>query len=150
MPDFDTRTRQVPDEPNRHRSLSIASRVRNRLIAVRLRNLLIGGGILLYVVVAVPIGLIGYSYSGLAPETVTCDEFMLGKVGDCNAPTEGDLVEVCKADSRVEVESLARCRVAPSNFLDWMKTRIWMAFPQPERVLVHGRWTMWDMTQVKK
>jgi hypothetical protein len=113
MPDFDTRTRQAPDEPNRPRSLSIASRVRNRLIAVRLRTLLIGGGILLYVVVALPVGLLGYSYSGRAPKTVACDELALGKLGDCSAPTEGDTVEVCKADSRAEVESLARCRLAP-------------------------------------
>jgi hypothetical protein len=34
MPDFDTRTRQEPDEPNQPRSLSIADRVGNRQIAI--------------------------------------------------------------------------------------------------------------------
>ena len=60
MPDFDTRTRQEPNQPNRPRSLSIASRVRNLLIAMRLRTLLIGGGILLFVVVAIPVWLLNY------------------------------------------------------------------------------------------
>ena len=34
MPDFDTRTRQEPDEPNQPRSLSMAARVGNRLIPI--------------------------------------------------------------------------------------------------------------------
>ena len=116
MPDFDTRTRQAPDEPNRPRSLSIASRVRNRLIAVRLHSLLIGGGILLFEVVAVTVGLIGYSYSGLAPGTVTCAEFELGKLGHCSAAGPGETVEVCKAASRNEVNDYnTPCRKAPSD-----------------------------------
>jgi hypothetical protein len=116
MPDFDTRTRQEPDEPNGPRNPSIVSRVRDLLIAMRLRTLLIGGGVFLFVVVAIPVGLLIYPYSGLAPGTVTCDQFTLGKMGHCNAPTEGDTVEVCKADSRGEVvPELGRtpCRVPP-------------------------------------
>jgi hypothetical protein len=115
MPDFDTRTRQEPNQPNRPRSLSTASRVRNLLIAMRLRTLLIGGGILLFVVVAVPVGLLIYSSSGLAQETVTCDEFELGKLGECSAPGEGETVEVCKAESRAEVYDGTPCRKAPSD-----------------------------------
>jgi hypothetical protein len=113
MPEFDTRTRREPDEPNGPRSLSIASRVRNLLIAMRLRTLLIGGGIMFSVVVVLTVGLLIYPYSGLARETVSCDELSLGKLGDCSAPTEGDTVEVCKADRRAKVESLARCRLPP-------------------------------------
>jgi hypothetical protein len=53
MPDFDTRGPQEPDEPNGLRSRSLTDRVRNSLIANRLRTLLIGGGVLLFAVVAV-------------------------------------------------------------------------------------------------
>jgi hypothetical protein len=115
MPDFDTRTRQEPDEPDGPRNPSIVSGVRALLIAMRLRTLLIGGGVLLFVVVAVPVGLIGYSYSGLAPGTVTCDEFELGKLGHCYAPGTWDTVEVCKAASRNEVNDYTPCRKAPSD-----------------------------------
>ena len=115
MPDFDTRQPQESDEPNGLRSRSLTNGVRNSLIANRLRNLLIGGGILLFAVVAVPFGLIGYSYSGMAPGTVTCDEFELGKLGHCYAPGTGDTVEVCKAASRNEVNDYTPCRKAPSD-----------------------------------
>ncbi len=115
MPDFDTQTRQEPNEPNRPRSLSIAGRVRILLIAMRLRTLLIGGGILLFVVVAVPVGLLIYSSSGLATETVTCEQWMLGKTGECFAPGEGTTVEVCKAGGRHLVDSNTPCRQPPSS-----------------------------------
>ena len=70
----------------------------------------------MFVVVAVPVGLIGYSYSGLAPGTVNCDEFELGKLGECSAPGEGETVEVCKAASRNEVvNGYTPCRKAPSD-----------------------------------
>jgi hypothetical protein len=101
MPDFDTRTRQEPNQPNRPRSLSIASRVRN-------------GGILLFVVVAVPVGVLIYSSSGLAAETVTCDQWLLGKTGECFSPgASGVVVEACKADSRAEVYDGTPCMVPP-------------------------------------
>jgi hypothetical protein len=116
MPDFDTRTRQEQNQPNRPRSLSIASRVRNLLIAMRLRTLLFGGGILLFVVVAVPVGVLIYSSSGLAAETVTCDQWLLGKTGECSSPgASGGVVEVCKADSRAEVYNGTPCREPPSS-----------------------------------
>jgi hypothetical protein len=103
MPDFDTRTRQEPNQPNRPRSLSIASRVRN-------------GGILLFVVVAVPVGVLIYSSSGLAAETVTCDQWLLGKTGECSSPgASGVVVEACKADSRAEVYSGTPCREPPPS-----------------------------------
>jgi Tol biopolymer transport system component len=50
MPNFDTRTPQEPDEPNELRSRSLTNRVRNPLIATRLRTLLVGGGVLWFVV----------------------------------------------------------------------------------------------------
>jgi hypothetical protein len=82
MPDFDARKPQERNDPNRVRIQScanklrtlliatrprivlIANRVRNALIENRLRTLLIGGGILL-LVVAVPVGLLMYSSSGM-------------------------------------------------------------------------------------
>ena len=116
MPDFDTRTRQEPNQPNRPRTLSIASRVRNLLIAMRLRTLLFGGGILLFVVVAVPVGALIYSSSGLAAETVTCDQWLLGKTGECSSPrASGVVVEACKADSRAEVYDGTPCREPPPS-----------------------------------
>jgi len=81
MPDFDTRKPQGSDEPNspriqsianrlsslltasKPRLLSMASTVRDSLIANRLRSLLIGG-VLLFVIAAVPVGLLLYSVSG--------------------------------------------------------------------------------------
>src|SRR5215210_7366988 len=53
MPDFDTRKPQEPNEPSRHRIALIADKLRSSLMANRLRAFLIGGGILLFVVVAV-------------------------------------------------------------------------------------------------
>ena len=115
MPDFDTRTPQEPNEPNRLPIMSIANRVRNLLIATRLRTLLIGGGTLLFVVVAVPVGLLIYSSIVLATETVTCDQWMLGKTGECFAPGEGVTAEVCKAEGRHLVDSNTLCRQPPSS-----------------------------------
>jgi hypothetical protein len=70
MPEFNTRKPQRPNEPNKLRSPVIASKLRSLVIATRLRALLIGGGILLFVVVAVPVGLLLYSF-GAHPEQVT-------------------------------------------------------------------------------
>ena len=115
MPDFDTQKPQESDEPNGLRSRSLTNRVRNSLIANRLRTLLIGGGVLMFVVVAVPVGLLIYPYSGLAPETVPCDQFILGKMGVCVVASDGYTEEVCKADSRAEVDDATPCRVPPSS-----------------------------------
>ena len=71
--DFDTQKPQVPNEPNKLRTLLsaisprialIANRTRNLLNANKLRTLLIGGGTLLFVVVAVLVGLRIYSSGG--------------------------------------------------------------------------------------
>jgi|SRR5215217_7745675 len=53
MPDFDTRKPQEPNEPSRQRIALIADKLRSSLTVNRLRAFLIGGGILLFVVVAV-------------------------------------------------------------------------------------------------
>jgi len=50
------------------RFVSIAKKVRSLLVANRLRTLLIGGGILLLVVAAVPVGLLIYSSSGMGDQ----------------------------------------------------------------------------------
>jgi hypothetical protein len=88
MPDFDTRKPQEPDEPSRHRIASTADTLRALLVAARsrvpsianrvrslwsvttLRALLIGGGILFLVAVAVPIGLLIYPYGGKGNQQV--------------------------------------------------------------------------------
>jgi hypothetical protein len=70
MPDFNTQKPQKPNEPNKLRIPVIASKFCSLLIATRLRPLLIGGGILLFVAVAVPVGLLLYSFGG-HPEQVT-------------------------------------------------------------------------------
>jgi len=64
MPDFDTRQPQESDEPNGLRGRSLTNRVRNSLIANRLRTLLIGGGITLFVGVGISVGLVMYSFGG--------------------------------------------------------------------------------------
>jgi len=82
VPDFDTRTPREPDEPSRHRVasiveklrallivarsrvLSIANRLRSLLSTTTLRTLLIGGGVLLFVIAAAPLGLLIYSVIG--------------------------------------------------------------------------------------
>src|SRR5829696_1954116 len=64
MPDFDTRQPQESDEPNGLRGRSLTNRVRNSLIANRLRTLLIGGGITLFVGVGIFVGLVMYSFGG--------------------------------------------------------------------------------------
>ena len=90
MPDFDTRKQQEPNEPSRHRialimdklrNLSIASKrrillmaraLRDSLMVNRLRTLLIGG-ILLFVAVAIPVGLLIYSSGGAGDQQATPD-----------------------------------------------------------------------------
>jgi hypothetical protein len=63
-------------------------------------------------VVGVPIGLRIYDTTWLGvwlgAETVTCDTFMLGKVGSCSPP-DSTSYEICKADSRDEVDSDTPC-----------------------------------------
>jgi hypothetical protein len=71
MPNFDTRGPRDSSEAN------------------TLRILLICGGILSFVLVAIPVGLLLYSSSGLAAGTVTCEEWRLGKTGYCVAPQQG-------------------------------------------------------------
>jgi dipeptidyl aminopeptidase/acylaminoacyl peptidase len=61
--DFDTRKPREPNEPNNLRIPVIASNLRNLLVANRPRAFLIGGGILLFVVVAVSV-LAGRYYYG--------------------------------------------------------------------------------------
>lgn len=74
MPDFDTRTPQEPSEPDgvriqgvasNLRDLSSVSRLRNLLVASRPRAFLIGGGILLFIVVAVSMLAGRYYYGSL-------------------------------------------------------------------------------------
>jgi Tol biopolymer transport system component len=69
MPDFDTRTPQEPNEPSgqrivsdahSRRILSIADRFRSLLVANRLRSAWIGVGVLFFVIVVVPGGLLIY------------------------------------------------------------------------------------------
>jgi WD40-like Beta Propeller Repeat len=91
MPDFDTRTPQEPNEPHRHRIASIAGKLRALLVAARsrvpsianrvrsllsattLRALLIGGGVLFFVAVAVPVGLLIYPSGGKGNQQVAED-----------------------------------------------------------------------------
>jgi hypothetical protein len=139
--DFDTRTPQEPNEPNKLRTLLIATRsrmalitnrvrnhliasrivlitnrVRNHLIAHKRRILVIGGGFLL-LVVGVPIGLRIYDTTWLGAETVTCDTFTLGKVGSCSPP-DSTSYEICKADSREEVDDDTPCKSYPLHSSD--------------------------------
>src|SRR3712207_2612065 len=63
MPDFDTRRPQGQNVPNEPRRIGlVANKLRSALMASRLRALLIGGGLLLFVV-AVPVGLLTYAFS---------------------------------------------------------------------------------------
>jgi Tol biopolymer transport system component len=64
MTDFDTQKPHEPNEPNGLGSRSLTNRVRNSLIATRLRTQLIGGGILLFAMVAGTV-LAGRYYSGI-------------------------------------------------------------------------------------
>jgi hypothetical protein len=124
MPDFDTKTPQEPNEPNKLRThwnatkgriALIATRVRNLVIANRLRTSLIGGALLL-LALALPIGLLIYSYSKGQPDpvgtpvgTVTCDRSYLVGARSCIAPrTKGDSV-LCRARSRAQVEDEVYC-----------------------------------------
>jgi hypothetical protein len=113
MPDFDTQRPQEPNEPNRlrvgmmatkHRILLVANRLRSRLLANRFVSLL---GIVNFLGVVATVALFFF----LFPETVTCDQWKLeGKRHVCHAPEQGDTVEVCKANSRDEVDGDTPCR----------------------------------------
>jgi Tol biopolymer transport system component len=99
MPDFDTRTPQKPNEPSRHRTASIADKLRALLVAARsrvpsianrvrsllsattLRALLIGGGILFFVAIAVPVGLLIYPSGGRGDQQVA-EVHSSGGIGD--------------------------------------------------------------------
>jgi hypothetical protein len=67
MPDFDTRRPQEQNVPNEPRIGLVANKLRTAFMATRLRALLIGGGILLFVV-ALPVGLLIYSPSWLGDQ----------------------------------------------------------------------------------
>jgi hypothetical protein len=80
MPDFNTRKPREPNEPNKHRIPVIASNLRNLLSVSKLRNLLvanrpraflIGGGILLFGVVLISVGLLILSYNLGCTSTLT-------------------------------------------------------------------------------
>ena len=67
MPDFDTRRPQEQNVPNEPGIGMVANKLRSALMASRLRALLMGGGILLFVV-ALPVGLLIYSPSWLGAQ----------------------------------------------------------------------------------
>jgi Tol biopolymer transport system component len=67
MPDFDTRRPQEQNVPNEPGIGMVANKLRSALMATRLRALLMGGGILLFVV-ALPVGLLIYSPSWLGAQ----------------------------------------------------------------------------------
>ena len=108
MPDFDTRKPRGHNEPNRVRIQVVANKLRTVLIATRprLRTLLVGGGVFLFVIVAVPAGLLMYSSGG--PTTggdqpqvvneVTCGTDYLHKTGECHPPSPGEEVEICEPE----------------------------------------------------
>lgn len=103
MPDFDTRRPQKSNDPDkvrisllanklralliatRPRIQLIANRFRSLLIANRLRTLLISGGVLLFVVAAIPVGLLVYSSSGMGEQ-----QKGLGKEGRGDMYASGD------------------------------------------------------------
>jgi WD40-like Beta Propeller Repeat len=67
MPDFDTRRPQEQNVPNEPGIGMVANNLRSALMASRLRALLMGGGILLFVV-ALPVGVLIYSPSWLGAQ----------------------------------------------------------------------------------
>jgi Tol biopolymer transport system component len=67
MPDFDTRRPQEQNVPNEPGIGMVANKLRSALMASRLRALLMGGGILLFVV-ALPVGVLIYSPSWLGAQ----------------------------------------------------------------------------------
>ena len=99
MPDFDTRKPQEPDGPRRHRIAStanklrallvgarsrvpsIANRVRSLWSATTLRALLVGGGVLFFVAVAVAVGLLIYPSGGKGNQQVA-EDHSSGGIGD--------------------------------------------------------------------
>jgi hypothetical protein len=108
---------------SKHRILLVSNKLRTLLVANKVRTLLIGGGIILFVGVALPLGWLIYSSNRMAdkqeahrPETVTCDAGYLSGAHACIAPT-GDLGDsstiVCEAESRALVGQQGYCQVAP-------------------------------------
>jgi TolB protein len=67
MPDFDTRRPQEQNVPNEPGIGMVANKLRSALMASRLRALLMGGGIPLFVV-AIPVGVLIYSPSWLGAQ----------------------------------------------------------------------------------
>ena len=111
MPDFDTHKLQDPNEANKGRPGLMATKLKSSLMADKLLSLLMVVAVvafLLFMAKAIPMAQRIYAFS--FPETVTCDQWMLGKAGVCHAPEEGDTVEVCKADSRDKVDDETSCR----------------------------------------
>ena len=119
MPDFNA---QGPQEPN-----TLNSRLRTVLVANWVRIVLVSLGLFFFVMVVVPGGLLIYEYSGIGdkqpaeqqdeflfPETVTCSNLYLDwierKRPVCHAPKWDHPVQVCKADSRDEVNGQTPCR----------------------------------------
>jgi hypothetical protein len=92
------------------RMLLLANRLRGLLPAYRLRTLLISGAILLFVVLAAPVGLLIYSSSKPdeqppeQPETVVCDMKNFQAVGTCMDPYYKTVsVVVCELNSKGEI-----------------------------------------------
>ena len=129
MPNFDTRTRQESNEPKRHRIASIAdklrallisarscvqliaNRVRSLLSATALRALLIGGGVLFFVAVAVPVGLLIYSSGGKSNQKIA-DEHSSGGKGNQQVADEhssGGIGDQQWEAKNANLEPLAAC-----------------------------------------
>ncbi len=89
MLDFDTRTPQEPNEPDRVRIQGVANRVRKLLIASRLRTLLIGGGTLLFVVAAVSVGVLSAGGEGTGSGENAGSEENAGGGENGRGPCEG-------------------------------------------------------------
>jgi Tol biopolymer transport system component len=84
MPDFDTRRPQEQDVPNEPGIGLVAHKLRTALMATRLRVLLIGGGILLFVA-AVPVVLLIYSPSWLGDQQEGMDSPLSVSAADCSS-----------------------------------------------------------------
>jgi hypothetical protein len=103
MPDFNTQRTQERTRPNKLRALLTANWLRTVLISV---------GILFFVMVVVPSGLLIYQYSEIgdqpddqqqavgSEETVTCDERYLSQAGLCVPPHSPKYSVVCGGKSR--------------------------------------------------
>jgi hypothetical protein len=133
VPDFDTRKPQEPNEPSRHhiasfvdklrallvaaksRIPSIANHVRSLSSATTLRTWLIGGGVLFFVAVAVPVGLLIYPSGGKGNQQVAEDHSSGGDdhqweaknanlepLATCSSNGSGHEREVLDDDSRAK------------------------------------------------